>query len=132
MKNKILVPTDFSPAAGKAVAQAVELAKKLDTGIILLSVMMDEARPAELVEMDLNAERAKIRKRDGIAVRNRFLKGSFLQSMVKYTCENDHCLMVVGTHGIHGLKQRLLGPDILKLVSKVRMPALGRFRNLHR
>lgn len=33
-------------------------------------------------------------------------------------------MMVIGTHGIKGLKQKLLGADILKIASKITIPCL--------
>jgi hypothetical protein len=32
--------------------------------------------------------------------------------------------MIIGTHGVRGLKQKLLGADILKLINKVPIPSL--------
>jgi hypothetical protein len=38
--------------------------------------------------------------------------------------DQDYALVVIVTHGIKGLRQRLFGADILKLVSKIPVPTL--------
>ena len=124
MKNKILVPTDLTNAADTALKQAVSIAKKINAGLILVHVIPDDVKSHELAEMNLNAEAARVRKLYGIKCDTKLLKGHLMQVMEELTCENDLCMMVVATHGIHGLRQRILGADILKLVAKVPMPVL--------
>ncbi len=124
MKNNILVPTDLTEAADKAIAQAIILARKMEAGIILVHVLTDRSEPAEVIEMTLNAQGSRTHKKTGIICETRLLRGGLFTAMEKYTKENPPSLMVVGTHGIRGLRQKLLGADILKLVSRVHVPSL--------
>jgi nucleotide-binding universal stress UspA family protein len=124
MKNKILVLTDLTETAGTALKQATTMARRVNASLVLIHVITDDSSPTELVEMNLNTKATRIRKLSGLKCETMLIKGPFLQAMENLTCENDHCLMVVGTQGIHGIKQRLWGANILKLVSRVHMPVL--------
>jgi len=124
MKKKILVPTDLTSTADKAIFQALAMAKKMEADVELISVVSDDTLPAELVEMDLNTEIIRLRKKTGITCERKVLKGSLMSVIEKFPYTENHPLMVIGTHGIHGLKQRLMGSSILKLVSKSSIPVL--------
>lgn len=50
MNSQILVPVDDSPEARRAVEQAAELARKLDAGITLMTVVATPALPRQLLE----------------------------------------------------------------------------------
>jgi hypothetical protein len=52
------------------------------------------------------------------------MEGSIFEVISQVTSDQSFDLMVIGTHGVHGIKQHLMGADILKLVSRIHIPVL--------
>jgi nucleotide-binding universal stress UspA family protein len=124
MKNKIIVPTDFTVAANKAVRQAVILAVKGGSSLTLFHAMDDKSASAGEVTKRLSAEAESISQSAGITCETLIKEGKALEMIALTVCEKDYDLMVIGTHGYSGIRQKLFGADILKLVAKVPGPVL--------
>ena len=127
--NKILVGTDGSKVARKAVSYAVELARQLDASVILLEVIdlvnlvAAGANPAMMPSKimmetkDLLNHAASTRldqivtdfKKRGLRIRKIVRSGSAVDEIVKEAKKSKADLIVLGSHGRSALKAAVLG-----------------------
>jgi nucleotide-binding universal stress UspA family protein len=124
MKKKIIVPTDLTGAANQAVRQAAVIARKAQATLVLLHILDSKSPSAEEIERKLNLQATELWEQSGLACEVLLRPGSVLEEIPVLTREHDWDLMVIGTHGIKGIRQMLTGPDILKLVAKISIPVL--------
>ena len=124
MKNKIIIPTDLTEAANHAIQQAIVIAVKTGSSLTLLHVLDDKHGSAKDITTTLQAEAEKIRQTSGLNCENLIIEGNIFDVIPNVVCEKDYDLMVIGTHGIKGIRQMLFGADILKLVAKIPLPVL--------
>jgi nucleotide-binding universal stress UspA family protein len=129
MVSKILVPTDGSKTARKAVRYAVDLAKQLSATVIVLTVVDDRPfvaqtvpaadTPANVIEPidDYMREAAKecageVKKLcDKSGVRSEIVigKGHPVQAIVNAAEKSKVDLVVMGSHGRSALAAAVLG-----------------------
>ncbi len=137
--KKILVPTDFSACANNAVDFAVQTAKYLPVEVTLFhsfelkgNVYTDymgvnkEFNQALLDEVHRNLADMKrvIEETDGVIV-NTFVAVTPLVEAVKIAIEEkDIDLVVMGTLGATGLKEKLWGSTTAALIGKTQVPVL--------
>lgn len=135
--HRILVPIDFSPHSVRALEVATDLAHRFDSAVTILHVhepniyagpgsyMMptstyERGRPAVLAELEQQLER----KREDLhtaGVRDveiALLQGTPYDEIVRYAAENEHDLIVLGTHGRTGIRRALLGSVAERVVRK--------------
>lgn len=119
---KILVPTDFTPAADKAVELACVIASNTGGTIDLLHIISDQHQE--------NHARVKLEsiagncRGDNFQVHAVIKTGHVLDTISHTEKEGDYDLIVIGTHGAQGLRQNLFGADILRLIKHSACPAL--------
>lgn len=121
--SNVLVPTDGSEEANKAVDQAIDLASECDAAVHALYVhgpprttlpseaMRHEETREEYLEWgeEITAEvadRAEERGLRGVSV---VVEGVPHEEINRYATENDIDIVVMGTAGRTGLRDRLLG-----------------------
>jgi len=126
--KKIIVPVDFTPASDQAIRQAVILARRAGFPVWLFHVT--SAKTSDKVESEnadvedkLEALAAKIRL-DGIQCSFSTTGGNIFDEISEFANKNPQSVLVIGTHGIKGIKQKLMGADILKIVRKISVPCL--------
>jgi nucleotide-binding universal stress UspA family protein len=124
MKNKIIVPTDFTGAANQAIRQALVIAKRAGSCVTLFHVSDGKSPSAAEVKKRLKREAERISLEGGVMCEALILEGNVVDMIVQTVCEKDYDLMVIGTHGASGIRQKLFGADILKLVARVPVPVL--------
>lgn len=137
--KKILVPTDFSEEANNALNVAAQLAKKYDAEIYLLHLL-----ELPLHQIDAMATHSELpeamffmklaHKRFEEVASQDFLEGievhetiEFDQSFsgIKDTChKHDIDLIVMGSHGVSGLKEMFIGSNTEKVVRSSDVPVL--------
>jgi nucleotide-binding universal stress UspA family protein len=136
MYDVILVPTDGSPAAERAVDHAVELAAKFDATVHTLYVvdvalyssleagvdavieaLEEEGRTA----VDAVASRCA---EAGVAAETTVLVGTVHRAIETYVTDNDVDLVVMGTHGRKGIERFLLGSVAERTVRTSSVPVL--------
>lgn len=133
--NKILVPTDFSEPALKALRYAVGLASRLQAALTLLYVVEPAIYPAELgiavnIEGDLmDRGREQITKLaaqecGAITTDTEVLTGVADLKIVETAEERGVDMIVMGTHGHSGLAHVLLGSTAERVVRKAPCPVL--------
>jgi nucleotide-binding universal stress UspA family protein len=124
MKKPVLVPTDLTDVGSKAVHQAGIIAKKAGTSVTLLHVLNEKSPSREEALKQLNEESLRVRKLTGKECEILLREGSIFEKIPQVTCENGFELLVIGTHGKHGIKQHLMGAYILKLVNRIHIPVV--------
>lgn len=139
--NKILIPTDFSETANLALDHAVNLAKLLDSEIVLHHVISTFSFRVNLPEVT-DAEEAHqhklsgavgaklkqladdIRQRAGIKVSTLISSGRIKDEVVRAAEQTDADLIVMGTHGVSGLREFFMGSNAFRVVSDAPCPVL--------
>jgi nucleotide-binding universal stress UspA family protein len=136
--ERILVPTDFGDSSDRAVDIAVELAEKLDASVTLLhtyeiptyayaglAFAPDDylSAVADAAKRDLEAVLAKVRARMP-RVKAMLRQGEPRAEILAAIHETRADLVVMGTHGRHGLARAFLGSVAEATVRSSRIPVL--------
>lgn len=135
--NKILFPTDFSECASHAENAAILLAKRFDSALEIIHVvdntifkweneqhfeetinmlptLLDHPRIEEVhsglegVHSALKAKQEELLLQ-GVNVKTKLLFGEPTTSITKYAKETQPALIVMGTHGVSGVREDLIG-----------------------
>ncbi len=134
--KKILVPTDFSEPANKAVEQAIFFAAKNDAEIIIVHAkVMFEDNPEKLPELEKREKEREDElleklKQDSIRhstvkINHEIIRGFSVQSaLLSYINNNEFDLIIIGTHGRSGIKHFLLGSVAEKVVRYAPFPVI--------
>jgi universal stress protein A len=140
--NRILVPTDFSETADKALAYAKDLAMKLGASLHLVHVYSDPYAvaagapevyapvPAEVRARSIEEVRDRLFERLDVAEEQRFrgsrgvVRGLIAPQIVDYAASQDIDLIVIGTHGRRGVAHLLLGSVAEHVVRTAGCPVL--------
>jgi len=137
---KILVPTDYSDNAMKAVIYAAELAKEIKAEILLLN-SQEEAyskirQPFPLHEKynqlvydsrknDIRALKKSILSLySGLHIKTRLTGGLAVDSILETSKTENVDLIVMGTHGAGGLKEALIGTVARAVAGRSSVPVL--------
>ena len=99
--NQILVPTDFSENAQRAVSYAVELAKQCSAKLHLLRILNES--------QDALDEQAKVIAAAGVEHFTAIREGTVHEVIRDYAKEHDVDLVIVGTHGRTGVSKLMYG-----------------------
>lgn len=135
--KRILVPTDFSKNALKAVAFAAEIAKKSRGTVILLHVIEPAINMATM-QTDSQSE-TKLKKRSAellsalksivavyphVNITPRLAGGPVIQSILDFAEKEKVDMIVMGTEGATGLKKFFMGSVTAGAISKTKIPIL--------
>ncbi|MDR3094528.1 MAG: universal stress protein [Bacteroidales bacterium] len=118
----ILIPTDFSVVTRYAITLAAPLAKKLDTGIVLVHIVKKTADILDATSKVLH-EAESFSKEYGVSVSGIVRKGSIFSTIGETVKELDVRFVLLGTHGIKGM-QKVTGAWALKVVVSSDVPIL--------
>jgi nucleotide-binding universal stress UspA family protein len=121
--KKILVPIDFTKLSDKVIEQAAILGIASGADLVLLHCT-DRSADLATIRVKLADHAIKASKKYNVTCDSKIIEGSIFKIIPVEAEENDYLLMVIGTHGVKGLKQKLLGADILKLITKIPVPTL--------
>jgi nucleotide-binding universal stress UspA family protein len=136
MYDTILVPTDGSPAAERAVGHAVELATQFGATVHALYVVdvalyssleagVDAVMEALEAEGDEAVEEVASRcAAAGAEAETAVVVGTVHRAIEKYVEDNDVDLVVMGTHGRQGIERFLLGSVAERTVRTSSVPVL--------
>jgi nucleotide-binding universal stress UspA family protein len=103
MYKHILVGTDGSPTAGRAVARAVEVAAATGARLTILSVDREE-RGRKIVD-----EVAKEHRDSGVDIDTKVIAGDPASVLVDESEQGGYDLLVVGNKGMTGASRFFLG-----------------------
>jgi len=131
----ILVPTDFSKAAGNASEYAVNLAKAIKANVLLFHVyhvpiLVSEVpvmviTPDELQkenEAQLKKEAAHLKKLSGVEVKYMAKMGMAVDEILEE--EKNADIIVMGMHGASKLSEVLMGSITTATLRKAKIPVL--------
>ncbi|MFI5312103.1 MAG: universal stress protein [Gemmatimonadales bacterium] len=128
MTRQLLVPLDGSALADSAIPLAVEIARRLDLGIMLTRVHSPigilpsppemptfipspeiDNRIREISEEWLKTKAAEVRHLGGLRVSSEFRAGDPANEIVALAAEQDAHAIVCSTHGVGGLAPHWIG-----------------------
>lgn len=130
--KRILVATDLTEAAEKAVEHAAAIAQKANAAVDLLHIV-DKNTASNLAREGLTAEdlvtgmREKCEKiKEAYGLESEFIlhESDIFEGIPHIAGKGDHQLMVIATHGVKGLRQNLFGAFILKVVRDTPIPSI--------
>ena len=143
--KRILVPTDFSETANRALEQAVILAGKYKAELLILHARLINENDSvklpkklahlELAEDQIDAEISNyinecIRKTGAVNIGHEVIRGhSAYSAILSFLNEHPFDIVVIGTHGRSNLEQLLLGSVTEKVVRYASCPVLTIPRN---
>ncbi|MBC8124798.1 MAG: universal stress protein [Candidatus Kapabacteria bacterium] len=139
--SSLLVPTDFSDNAGKALALAKEVARGSSAALHLIHVVEPVVYPADWSyaqvgfadieqELQTNAEKelealgSKLRQ-EGFVVVTCVRKGRASDEICNYAKEEGISIIAIGTHGRSGLEHFLFGSTTERVLRKSPCPVLS-------
>lgn len=137
--NRILVPTDFSTHAENALRVAAQIAKKNNSEILLVHMMeipnqMNDAITgvASIPEVMLFIKKAKeslqkLKEKEylqGIKITEQVKFERAFEGILSFSNENKIDLIVMGSHGISGIEEILIGSNTEKIVRLSDVPVL--------
>jgi nucleotide-binding universal stress UspA family protein len=142
--KKILFPFDFSETAMKALDHAVHLANLTNAEIILIHVLegvMGASEPTYIeaplsshvlyennvidkCNVDLAQLSEKIHKKGEIKITTITRAGSAHNKIVKIAGLIEADLIVMGTHGVSGFREFIIGSNASRVVSEALCPVL--------
>lgn len=139
--KNILVPTDFSPAADRALDEALGLARAFGARVTLFHVYqlpppvpdgelaygsevidaLERAAGAQLERARRDAER---RAGEGVPISARAVLGGPSDEILAQVQRGGHDLVVMGTHGRTGIRRLLIGSVAERVVRLSTAPVL--------
>lgn len=138
--NLILAPTDFSKASRNAINYAAEIAKRAKAKLVLLHAYQPVVIAAEVpVVMPMSEEIEKECMRRLRRIRYQLLtkhgrrfnveiscmEGLAADSINRYALEQKADLVVMGTHGITYLEEKLIGSVTSDMITRSTYPVLS-------
>lgn len=137
--KRILVPTDFSAYANKALDYAVSLAKKSGAEIVLLHACELIHNPfqdrKELIAEynqslqkgandQLEALEKSIEETENVPITTQLYDGGVIDSIMQTVSRNNIELIVMGTLGRTGLRNKILGSRTAEVLSESEVPMI--------
>jgi nucleotide-binding universal stress UspA family protein len=139
--KRILIPTDFSETANLALQHAAHLASLTDAEIILLHVVstfafrvnlpeadVDESQNARLsgaIQEKLQSIAKALSAKHGIQVHTQVAYGRIREEVVKVAEDQDADMVILGTHGVSGIREFFMGSNAFRIVSEAGCPVLS-------
>ncbi len=136
----ILVPTDFSPNAAKALNYAAELSRLVGARIIIMhvtdlthasineNVILPENSDKEIIGLaneKLDVLTLNTKEISGGPVEHQLYNGFVTDAIEQAARENKADMVIMGTLGDTGLREKLFGSITAKVISHVHIPVLA-------
>jgi nucleotide-binding universal stress UspA family protein len=136
----IVVPTDFSPTAERAIAVAATMARNADVTLVIAHAFhashvftagtyvppMQQQEHSALgsCEQMLAQTMSAARAAGAVRVETKLLQGDVVDELARFASDRHADLIIAGTHGHGGLRQRLVGSVAEALVRHARCPVM--------
>ncbi|MCR5445548.1 MAG: universal stress protein [Bacteroidales bacterium] len=122
--NRVVVGFDFSSGSAYAVDLAIDIANRWQSDIRLVYVKekKEDEGPIRAEIERRNAGVAHLLK--GIKLEYVLRKGNPADELTSQAKEDDASLLIVGTHGMSGMKKSLLGRNSYKTIEQSPVPVL--------
>ena len=134
--KKMVVAYDGSPGSHKALAWAVDLAIRLGSAVVVVSVVKPPEFSASIDEVDewyadgekqyrpLLAQAIAYGETQGLVLQTEILKGHPAESLMRYAVDRKADLIVMGTRGMGGFKSLIIGSVAQKVVTYAQVPVV--------
>jgi nucleotide-binding universal stress UspA family protein len=117
---KIIVPTDFTATADKAIAYAIALKKTLEADVYVLHILKKGGSETDAQkQMDEQIHRHYVNT--AVKAKSIMKVGSIFDDIPALVEEEKGDLVVMGTHGMKGL-QHLVGSHALRVITDTKAP----------
>jgi len=139
--SSILVPTDFSENAQKALDLAKEIARGTNATLHLIHVVEPVVYPADWSyaqvgfadlerELEANTQKelhgmADLLQKEGYKVETAVLRGRASEEICAYAKDHNASIVAIGTHGRGGLEHFLFGSTTERVLRKAPCPVLS-------
>ncbi|MBL7739399.1 MAG: universal stress protein [Chitinophagaceae bacterium] len=138
--KKILVPTDFSPNAARAIDYAVQIAKLNEATIYVIhacdlldTTFKDKLELKEEYNKTITDEafaklemiRQSIEDTERILVNTQLYNGPVTDTVLLAAKEHGADLIIMGTLGHSGIKERILGSKTASVIGRTDIPVLA-------
>lgn len=139
--SSILVPTDFSENAQKALDLAKEIARGTNATLHLIHVVEPVVYPADWSyaqvgfadlerELETNMQKelngmADLLQKEGYKVETAILRGRASDEICAYAKDHKASMVAIGTHGRGGLEHFLFGSTTERVLRKAPCPVLS-------
>src|ERR1035438_4182449 len=122
----ILVPTDFSETAAKALNYAEMLAKKMNSDLFLFH-SFNKAAPDGAPEANdrLDALAKEVRQRTGRDCLVETRQGNSAEEIIKAAERNCAGFIVMGATGVNGIERKIWGGTASKVILKSKLPVIA-------
>jgi len=142
MYTNILIPTDGSELAGKAVQHAIALAKRIGAKVTVLTVlppfhlitadpqMIEDTSAQYKARMQKHAEKtlgavAAAAQAAGVVCETIQVEHEHPYRAIIDTADSKGCdLILMASHGRHGLSAMVLGSETVKVLTHCKIPVL--------
>lgn len=140
MKNKILVPTDFSDCANAAVTFAFKLAKKTSSELLFLHTMITPVNWSKLTkEQELLFPETKTKiseakenlknlvkkaNEEGLTAEKLLVYNDGKEKIEKFIDSEKIDLVIMGSHGQYGFREHILGTNTYSMIRKAKVPVI--------
>lgn len=136
----ILVPTDFSPNANKALDFAVQIAKQASAKIIIIHacdllditfkdhVKMKEEHNQKIIDeatAKLKILKKSIEETEQLVLDTQLYNGLVQDSILFASAEHKPNLIIMGTLGNSGVKEKIFGSKTSGIIGKTKVPVLA-------
>jgi nucleotide-binding universal stress UspA family protein len=105
--KNVLIATDGSKYSDSAASEAIGIAKRCGSSLIVISVASSDADLGSAIN-NVNKV-SKIAEEEGIKVKSVVAKGKPYEAIVETSKQKEVDLIVVGSHGRTGLTRLLMG-----------------------
>ncbi len=138
--ERILAPTDFSPAAEKALHYAMCIAARSGAAIVLyhgftpvVSAFVETAEKRKIFNAETEAgflkklERLKkkmLADHPGVAISTVVGRAPLIRNLLDFAANNNINMIVMGTQGASGLRKVVIGSVASRVMSKSKIPVL--------
>lgn len=137
--KSILVPTDFSACANKALLQAIIISERTGAKLVLIHVVevMTSVIPGEMLTQGGVTEKmievsrknlkdlaAKIKLENKLDVEYVSYNGRVYDNIIRAAHIHNSDLIIMGTHGTSGVQEWLFGSNAFSVVSNSTIPVL--------
>ena len=135
--NSILIPTDFSVLSESAIKVGIAIAKRQNTQVTLLHAvdLLPYLLPTEVLlssskevlsrkEEELKELSENIQKDTGVKADVKVLEGTPSDIICKLAYEENISLIVMGTHGVSGLREFFIGSEAFRVLKNATCPVL--------
>lgn len=122
--KKIVSLIDFTGVCELSLEHTSLLARESIAQVTLLHIVSADQAPKEKEIKEEVRRFAKLLEDDGIPFSVEIDYGPFFETIGESVKRLKADLLVVGTHGLKGIKQNFVGSNILKLIRAIDIPAL--------